>query len=121
MAYQYYNANPNGYHIPDCVVRAICLATGLSYYDTIQHLFKNGLELKCDCLNVRCYEKMLDYDFDFPHFYGCGNTVEEIAEDFPNDILLLRISGHLTCSIRGTLMDIWDCSKEYVTDFWIVE
>lgn len=121
MAYRYYNANPNGYHIPDCVIRAICLATGLEYYEVVKLLHQNATEFHCDCLNVECYEKLLDYDFNLPHFCGCGRTAEEVAEDFPNNILLLRMSGHLSCSIDGEIMDIWNCSEEIITDFWIVE
>lgn len=116
----YHNSNPNGYHIPDCVVRAICTATGLSYYDVIYKLKLNGTVFQCDELNVRCYEKLLDYDFDLPHYVGNGNTAEEVAEDFPDDILILRMDGHLSVSVYGCIHDIWDCSDEIITDFWIV-
>lgn len=119
--FQYYNSNPNGYHIPDCVVRAITTATGLSYYDVVCMLKLNGTLFQCDELNVRCYEKLLDCDFNFPHYKGDNYYAYEIAEDFPNDILILRMEGHLSLSIRGIIHDIWDCSRECVTDFWIVE
>jgi hypothetical protein len=48
-------------------------------------------------------------------------TAEEVANDFPNNVLLLRMEGHLSCSINGDIHDIWDCSKEIITDFWIVK
>jgi hypothetical protein len=62
----------------------------------------------------------LDCDFEFPHYVGNGNTVEEVAEDFSDKVLILRMRGHLSVSIFGNIHDIWDCSDEVVTDFWIV-
>lgn len=120
--YKYYNQNPNGYHIPDCVIRAISLAMGISYYDVISYLHLNGEIFKCDDLNVRCYQKLLDFDFKLPHMeLTREKTAGEVAEDFPNNILLLRMPGHLSCSISGVIHDIFDCSEEIVTDFWIVK
>jgi hypothetical protein len=119
--YRYYNQNPNGYHIPDCVIRAISLAMGISYYEVISLLHLNAERYNCDELCVCCYEKLLDFDFDLPHYYGNGNTAQEVALDFPENILLLRMSGHLSCSIRGEIWDIWNCSDEIITDFWIVD
>ena len=120
MAYKYYNSNPNGYHIPDCVIRAITLATSIPYFKVVELLSENGELFECDCLNKECYEKLLDYDFELPHYLGNGKTAEEVANDFPRDILLLRMRGHLSVSMCGIIFDIWDCSDQIITDFWIV-
>lgn len=111
----------NGYHIPDCVIRAITLALGLDYFEVVKLLHLNAQELQCECLNVSCYEKLLDYDFDLPHYMSFGLTAEEVANDYPDNILLLRMDGHLSCSVCGVIKDIWDCSQEIITDFWIVK
>lgn len=118
--FKYHNENPNGYHIPDCVIRALKLALNIPYYDVVKLLQVNADEFNCDCLNKLCYEKLLDIDFNLPHFIGNGNSVKKIANDFPNDILLLRMEGHITTSICGVIHDIWDCSEEICTDFWII-
>lgn len=120
--YKYHNENPNGYHIPDCVIRAITTAMpDLSYYDVIVKLKMNGDLFKCDELNVRCYEKLLDIDFDLPHYVCDNKKVYQVAEDFRDNIVLIRMEGHLSVSVYGCIYDIWDCSEEFVTDFWIVE
>ena len=119
--YKYHNENPNGYHIPDCVIRAITTATGLSYYDVICKLKRNGDLFQCDELNVRCYEKLLDIDFDLPHYVCENKKAYQVAEDFRDNIILIRMEGHLSVSVYGCIYDIWDCSEEFVTDFWIVE
>ena len=116
----YYNTNPQNYHIPDCVIRAITLALNIPYHKVVNMLHLNGECLNCDMLNVKCYEKLLDYDFKLPHYTSKGKTAEQVASDFPNDILLLRMDGHLSSSICGIIHDIWDCSKEEITDFWII-
>lgn len=36
------------------------------------------------------------------------------------DALLIRVHGHLTCSINGIILDTWDCSNEKVDKLWIV-
>lgn len=120
MAYKYYNSNPNNYHIPDCVIRAITLTTGLNYYDVIKLLNENGKHFNCDALCICCYEKLLDFDFGFPHYLGNNKTAMEVAQDFPTKTLLLRMDGHLSSSINGIIYDIFDCGDEIITDFWIV-
>ena len=47
-------------------------------------------------------------------------TVQEIVEEFPNDILLIRLNGHLTMAERGTVYDLWDCRDEIADIFWII-
>lgn len=118
--FKYYNANPQNYHIPDCVIRAISTALGLDYFEVVEMLHLNGELFQCDDLSVRCYEKLLDYDFGLPHFVGNGNSAEKIARDFGNDIVILRMDGHLSVSIYGVIYDIFDCSEEIITDFWLV-
>ena len=118
--FKYHNENPNGYHIPDCVIRALTLALNIPYYEVVMLLQNNGDYYSCDCLNKLCYEKLLDYDLNLPHYIGDDSTASEIANDFPNDILLLRMEGHLSCAMYGDIYDIWDCSDEIITDFWVI-
>lgn len=120
MAYIYHNSNPNGYHIPDCVIRAISSATNISYFDVICMLHFNGMMFRCEDLNVRCYEKLLDKDLKLEHYVGNGKTAQEVANDFPENKLLLRMEGHLSYADRGNIYDIWDCSSEIITDFWVL-
>lgn len=121
MDYKYYNRNPNGYRVPDCVTRAISTAMDIPYYDVMTLLKANAIIYDCEELCVCCYEKILDNDFYLPHYYGNGRTVREIIDDFPDNTLILRMDGHLSCAVSSTLLDIFDCSEEIVTDFWIVK
>lgn len=118
--FKYHNSNPNGYHIPDCVIRSISTATGMSYYDVICKLKINGDIFECDELNVRCYEKLLDFDLNLPHYTSKNRTAQEVAEDFCDDIVILRMEGHLSVSVYGVIWDIWNCCDQIITDFWLV-
>jgi hypothetical protein len=52
--------------------------------------------------------------------YCYGRTVGEVADDHPGQKLLIRVEGHLTCSMYGVVIDTWDCTDEIVDCFWAV-
>lgn len=121
-AYKYYNRNPDGKLLEDCVCRAISTATGLNY-----EAVNNLLELTADCyecdkLCVCCYHNLLEDILGYERI-DCelGETVQEIAQQHPCDKILIRIEGHLTSAIKGTVLDIWDCSDKRVDCFWVVK
>lgn len=120
--YMYYNRNPLRIEENDCVCRAISLATQLSY-STVEKLLKLvGKALDCDELCVCCYHYLLDDIFDFPCRDNKDSyTVGEIANDYSNNVLLIRIDGHLTCAVQGCVFDIWDCTNKIADCFWIVK
>lgn len=114
----YYNANPKNEITGDCVVRAISLALHKNYEDVINMLYESSNFFNCDMLVKDCYGKLLtQYDKVKPY----NKTVKEISESYPYNILLIRIEGHLTCSMYGDIYDIWDCSNELVDCFWIIK
>lgn len=116
----YYNNNPLKENIGDCVIRAISLALDIDYYDILELLYNNSNYFNCDMLVRDCYAKLLD-DFGCQRFKASGQTVEQVANDFPNSRVIIRINEHLTCAIYGVIYDTWDTSNEIVDTFWIVE
>ena len=121
MKWVYYNVNPLGEKLPDCVIRAISLGTNIDYYEVLWMLQEIGDIFSCDELCVDCYSNLLTQVFGYREFDGYGKAVSEIGEIFDDDIIIARIDGHLTCIIRNILFDIWDCSNEICDRFWIVE
>ena len=57
--YIYYNRNPDGMEITDCVCRAISLATCLSYRATNRLLTRVSQLHKCEKLCSCCYNYLL--------------------------------------------------------------
>lgn len=116
----YYNRNPDNEIERDCVVRAISLALDSHYLDTEEMLTKIGYHFDCEELEVSCYSYLLEHVLGFHVYDAYGRTVNDIVEDFPNNILLIRIEGHLTCSYFGKIYDIWDCTEEKSDRFWVI-
>lgn len=119
--YKYYNHNPEDNHISDCVTRAIGGATGLSYKTVGRLLAQTAQRLDCDKLCVCCYKHLLTHELGFTA-YKCKHdiTVREVTKEFNDEILIIRIDGHLTCAKYGVILDTWDCSDRLVDCFWVV-
>ncbi len=116
----YCNVEPLGDKTQDCVIRAITLALGINYNDVVNLLYENGLENDCDCLNVECYDNLLSDYFNLPRIHIEGMSVDEIANKFRNNVLIVRTRGHLSTCMFGNIFDIFDCGSYIVTDMWIV-
>lgn len=116
----YYNAEPNKELLSDCVIRAISLGLAIHYDKIVKLLAENGDFNSCEEICVDCYSKLLE-NFGLYKNNGHDRTVEEIAQSYPDDVVIIRINGHLTCSIDGNIYDTWDCSKEKCVYYWIVK
>ena len=119
--FRYYNNNPNKEIKGDCVIRAISLALGMNYYKIQKQLIENSKFFNCDVIVKDCYKILLEEEYGLKGIEANNRTVEELLKDFPDNILIIRVPEHLTCSIYGTIYDIWDVSKEKVDMFWIVK
>ena len=118
--FRYFNRNPHKREEEDCVCRAISTALALPY-QTAERLLTMSAEVnECDSLCVCCYHFLLEDIFGLPCRLADGETVGELAECYKFNKLLIRIDGHLTCSIMGTVLDIWDCTREPVDCYWII-
>lgn len=118
--YKYYNRNPLDKKLPDCVCRAISLATRTKYDLVMELLEDNGICYDCEELTVDCYSKMLNSIGFEEHCVDDGQTVDDICNEHPEDIVIIRIEGHLTCSVNGDCYDIWDCTNEKADKYWVV-
>lgn len=118
--FRYYNNNPLSLEEADCVTRAISLASGYSYAEIQDKLYHMSRLLDCEELCVCCYKHLLDDIFCYPRLRTKDMTVGEIADEYPEGILLVRIEGHLTCIIDGIIRDLWDCSDYFADIIWKV-
>lgn len=116
--YEYYNANPHGNYVNDCVIRSISLAEGKTWDETYEELSdiaqKNGIILD----DVNFVEPLLDSRYD----RECYNyiTVGDFADEHPKGIYLITMLGHITCCIDGTIIDSFDCRDRLMTCAWFV-
>lgn len=120
-SYKYYNRNPDGLKLKDCVCRAISTATGLRYEAVDNLLEITAKDYACDKLCVCCYSNLLEDVLCYTKYYcNFQKTVEEVALEHPRNVLIIRVDEHLTTSVYGNVLDIWDCSDESVDCYWIV-
>lgn len=122
-SFRYHNENPFKIEEEDCVCRAISCAMGNLEYQTVKELLKLSAEHNnCDTLCVCCYHHLLEDVFNLPVRYPQNwERVEEISDMYPNNNLIIRVEGHLTCSLKGSIIyDLWDCRKRLVDCYWIV-
>mgnify|MGYP003515255680 FL=1 len=117
--FKFYNRHPGHRKLPDCVCRAISLALRMPYYEVMDMLIDNGVCYDCDELTVKCYSKLLN-ELGYIATKVENKTVQELAKENSDDILLVRIEGHLTCCINGECYDIWDCSERNVDMYWVI-
>ena len=118
--YMYYNRNPWQENEEDCVCRAISTALDIKY-TAINNLLELTSEVNhCDKLCVCCYHRLLEEIFGLAPQYCDGETVGDVAARYPGHKLIIRVEGHLTCSMYGVIVDTWDCTGEIVDCFWVV-
>lgn len=117
--FEYYNANAVNRFVPDCVIRSISCATNKSWdnvYDELSDL-------------AQYHGTMFDQR-DFVLWYLDSNyekvpyiplKVKNVAREYPNNILLCTMKGHICCIKYGIIYDTFDPSERIVEDVWIVE
>lgn len=120
--YCYYDVTPNGENNEfNCVTRAITKATGLPYYEIRELLVKNAKINDCDELCVSCYDNLLEDYFGYErHDCNFRFTVQEVADMYAENVVLIRVNGHLTVAVKSTIYDIFDCTNKKVDCFWVV-
>lgn len=114
-------------NVRDCVVRAICNATGKDYkevYDAINQLAKRERRSSRKAARSssrngvykntfkKYIEQVLGYKFTALMGIGTGCTTHLCKEELPNEgSYILNLSGHLSCWKDGKLYDTYDCSR----------
>lgn len=93
------------------------MTLNVAYEEVLGIVLENAIKGNCDTLNVQCYRHILDR---FEHS-RTREKVRDIVAQFPNDTLIIRLDGHLTCAIDGVIYDIWNCCNEVATDYWIIK
>ena len=124
--YEYTNVNPKDKYGGDCVIRAIALATGQSWEQTIRELTEVGIKKGFVLIDWHVYEKYLETH----GFIRCKEprdvnnrkmTVKEwmIEEQITKGTFVI-VAGthHLSCIVDGKVRDIWDASKVTMHKYW---
>lgn len=125
MIYKEANANPKRRKTNDCVVRAICNATGKQWHEVYEELCAIGYDM-CDMPNSkRVYEQYLEnigwVKHRMPrHLSGRRYTLSQLADDFKRykTNAVVSVAKHLTAIVEGDLHDTWNCGHKCVGNYY---
>ena len=120
--YIYANPNPCRREEPDCVVRAVCLATGQDWDDVHWDL--------CILSHYECTMPSVNWLWDL-YLRKCGFekfllpdacpkcvTVREFAKRYPEGTYVIGTGSHAVCVRDGNWLDIFDSCDEVPTYFY---
>ena len=122
MSYVFFNPNPLGKKVGDCVIRAISKLTNQSWQTVFMDICLAGYEL-CDMpssnavwaayLKRRGFRRRVIPD-TCPSCY----TVKDFCLDNPHGKFLLATGSHVVTVIDGDYYDAWDSGDEVPIYYW---
>ena len=125
--YVYYNAHPKGFHVDDCVKRAISVTARMDYMEVQRELNRykraSGAELFYSERNPHAYvERVLGAKrISFAHRKGIMRmTAAKFCKAYPKGRYILDMEGHWSACINGILIDTWDPGDEVVYAAYLV-
>ena len=117
--YKFYNANAVNRFTDDCVIRAISCATGKSW-DYVYDYLSDIAQYEGTLLDKRDFVRNY-LDRTYERLNGIYGTVGYVSSLFPNNTLLITMSGHIVCSKNGIIYDTFDCRDRILWDVWEVK
>ena len=119
------NINHKNRKTSDCVVRAIAKASGKDYLVVLKDLYDLSVKTGYMFNDKHCYEKLLEnYGF-----YKCkqpkksDNTKYLVGEIDRlvrlGESVVISCAHHLTCYVNDELVDIWDCRRKTIGNYWV--
>ena len=118
----YANPNPEKKNVPDCVIRAICIALNKSWGEVFNELSE---------VAARDHSITSD-DHVWGHYLWCLGfipfilpescpecvTIRSFAEIFNHGTYIIGTGYHAVAVINGDYYDTWDSGNEVPTFFW---
>lgn len=114
--YRYYNANPYGNHISDCVIRSLSVLTDRRWREVYDELTDLAGDVGLMFDRVEFVEDYLDDRY--PRECHYSKTIGEFAREYPYGKYAVSTNGHLTAIIDGYIMDTFDPSDRIMRCAW---
>ena len=116
------NPNPCRAEEPDCVVRAISLATGKTWHEVHCGLCRLSME-RCTMPSVNWLWELYLRGHGFEKFLlpdTCPDclTVREFCRRYPEGTYIIGTGTHAVTVIDGDWLDVWDSGDETPTYYF---
>ena len=120
--YVYWNNNPQGLSIGDCVIRAVSAALGQPWERTYIDLCIEGFMFS-DLPNSNAvwasYLRSKGFKmYTLPDTCPDCYTVSRFAQEHPEGVFIVATGSHVVCVKSGDILDNWDSSREIVTYYF---
>lgn len=120
--FRFYNANPRGRRVDDCVIRAISFAENNNWEETYDKLSEYAKEEGIILNEVTFVDGYLDSKYP-KRCYKCEGsraTIKDFVRTHKNGTYLITMKGHITCLSDGIIYDTWDCTNNRIWAVWRV-
>lgn len=118
----YYNPNPEGKRVGDCVIRALSKALGQTWEHTYIEVIVQGLLMHDMPSADHVWGKyLMSKGFKrsiVPSNCPACYTVRDFCADHPQGTYILSISGHAVCTIDGSYYDTFDSGDCTPLYYW---
>lgn len=112
--YKFYNPNPLGKEVGDCIIRSLCAVTGQDWFSLYDQLSQLGRTL---CTPFNCIDLNVLYEQHFGFIKGHlkrqkgvkACTVAKFCKDHPKGTYIVRLAHHVMAVKDGQYHDIYAC------------
>ena len=119
------NPNPARKEVPDCVIRAICIALNMQWLDVYDDLCRLGrVEFNmpsADSVWGKYLYQMGFEPFLLPQSCPSCVTIRMFCRMFPQGRYIIGPGGHAVAIIDGDYYDSWDSGNEVPSFFWRIK
>ncbi|MDT3386852.1 MAG: hypothetical protein LIR46_03665 [Bacteroidota bacterium] len=118
----YANPNPEGLSVPDCVIRAMCIALNKPWEEVSDELYSIARSSHTVTCDDHAWGKYLYMHgarpFTLPEACPTCISVKAFSTIFNTGIYIIGTGHHAVCVIDGNYYDTWDSGNEIPTFFW---
>lgn len=116
MSWQFYNPNPAGNLVGDCVIRALTLALKQNWDEVYLRVSTQAYGMKDMPSSNQTWATVLRHNgfkrYIIPNECPDCYTIEDFCRDYPEGTYVLATGTHVVTVVDGDYYDTWDSGKK---------
>lgn len=123
--FHFVNVNPKGKNTDDCVARAISVALGQTWEQTIREMTELGISIGYPFNNDKTVVKYLEkkgwtYCKEPRDVYNKKITLEQFMNTHAKGVYIVKPgSHHVSLVVDGVCWDSWNCTKKTMHSYFV--